>query len=122
MQNTLPKPAAYKVLKDAGGNRYRFFCDISGARIYTTKPITAETPEKELTLAWEEARDAFNRCEACDRWVSNAMYNADTLRCVDCSPWENPPNFCIHCGTKIPVREPFCRSCGTRLQYGEVWE
>ena len=43
--------AKYKIIADSGGNRYRFFCDVSGMAVCTTKPIRAETQEAELKLA-----------------------------------------------------------------------
>lgn len=47
------KTAAYKIISDAGGNRYRFYCELSGALACTTEPIRAKTPEEELRIAWE---------------------------------------------------------------------
>lgn len=48
------KTASYKIIKDAGGTRYKFFCDLSGALVCTTKPYKADAPEEELQLAWEK--------------------------------------------------------------------
>ena len=45
--------ATYKIVADAGGNIYKFYCDLSGALVCTTKPYKADTPEEELQLAWE---------------------------------------------------------------------
>lgn len=45
------KTARYKVIADSGGNRYSFFCDITGALLHTTDPIQAETQEQELETA-----------------------------------------------------------------------
>ena len=50
---TRKKTAAYRIITDAGGNRYRFFCDLSGAAMCTTEPVYAQTQEEELMLAWE---------------------------------------------------------------------
>lgn len=47
------KTAAYKVISDAGGNRYKFYCELSCALACTTEPIRAKTPEEELQIAWE---------------------------------------------------------------------
>lgn len=113
--------ARYKIIVDSGGSRYRFFCGSSGMAVCTTKPVHAETQEKELQLAWDnEGKKYFNRCSRCGQYVSNAMYNIDTGACVDCSPWEQKPKFCAHCGRKIPLADNFCRGCGARLLYGEV--
>ncbi len=60
------KTPRYKILADTNGNRYRFFCDLSGAAVCTTGPIRADTEEKELEDAWKEnisltsATDAAN--------------------------------------------------------------
>ena len=115
--------ARYRIIADSGGNRYRFFCDVSGMVLCTTNTIHGNTQEEELLTAWEtEGRRHFNRCGKCSRWVSDPMYNADTLQCVDCAPWEGKPNFCSHCGKRILVSARFCPSCGTKLRYKEVEE
>ena len=72
--------ASYKLIADAGGNRYQFFCDLSGALACTTEPIRADTPEEALMIAWKrEGRQHFNHCYKCGRWVSDVMYNADVI-------------------------------------------
>ena len=113
--------AKYRVIADSGGSRYRFFCDVSGMALCTTKPIRENTQEEELKTAWEtEGRQHFNRCGKCGKWVSDPMYNADMLRCVDCAPWQEKPNYCSHCGKPISHSTRYCSACGTRLRYGEV--
>ena len=53
--------AHYEMIADNEGNRYQFFCDLSGALGCTTNPFRGDTPEKELLLAWEkEGRAEFN--------------------------------------------------------------
>ena len=42
------KTAAYKITPETGGNRYRFYCDVSGALVCITSPYHADTPEEEL--------------------------------------------------------------------------
>ena len=111
--------AKYKILVGADGNRYRFFCASSGMALCTTKPIRAETQEAELRIAWEsEGKKHFNLCHCCGKWICDVMYNADTLSCVDCTPWEDPPEYCPNCGCKVPDRNTFCNECGVRLMYG----
>lgn len=117
----LQTTASYRVKADEKGNRYCFFCDLSGAALCTTEPVRADTPEEELFTAWEqEGRKHFNRCQKCGRWVSDVMFNADVLTCVDCTPWEEPPQFCWKCGEAVSPEHTFCHKCGARLQYGEV--
>ena len=113
------KTACYKREVTKDGISYRFYCAISGALLHVTGPIQAETDEKALEIAWnQEGRKSFNQCQKCGRWVSDVMYNADTLRCVECSPWEIPPNYCTKCGVKVEDNNIFCPKCGNRLQYG----
>jgi len=119
MDNIRRSAAGYKVLADPKGNRYQFFCDVSGALICTTVPILLNTPEQELAFAWEnEGRRHFNRCQKCGKWVSDVVYNVETLECVECAPWEEEPSYCPHCGEKVVENEIFCRKCKNRLRYG----
>lgn len=109
--------ANYKVIVGEHANRYRFFCDLSGAVGCTTRPLQAPTPEEELRLAWEEGRRAFNQCQRCGKWVCDAMYNADVLECVQCTPWEDPPAYCHQCGQKLSQPDDRCARCGAQLRY-----
>lgn len=112
--------AAYRVIQDGGGLRFRFFCEASGAALCTTGIIPARPLDRALDYAWEtEGRAHFNLCHRCGRWVADVMYNADTLECVDCSPWEEEPAFCPQCGARVASRDEFCGRCGARLRYGE---
>ena len=114
------KTAAYQIVSDRMGRRCRFFCDLSGALVYTSDPLPADTQEDGLLWAWYgEGRKHFNLCRSCGRWVCDPMYNADTLECVACSPWEEQPVFCPHCGEKVSGNEIFCQSCRRRLRYGK---
>lgn len=119
MAKKKPFTARYKVIRSPYGNRYCFFCGASGAAVCTTKAVHAETAEEELCFAWEsEARQYFNQCHKCGKWICDVMYNADTLNCVDCSPWEEQPRFCPGCGAAVGVQDVFCPKCGIRLMYG----
>ena len=113
------RTAKYKTIFDTGGVRFQFFCEASGASVCITKECYDTETEKQLLSAWnKEARQKFNQCHKCGRWICNAMYNADTLECVDCSPWEERPNYCSHCGSKVETADVFCNRCGVRLMYG----
>ena len=110
--------AKYRIMADAGGNRYRFYCDASGVLACCTKSYHAETPEQELRLAWErEGSQAFNRCNKCGRYVIDAMFNAEVLECVECGPFEGEPAFCKTCGLKIETPGRHCPSCSSLLVY-----
>lgn len=114
------KTAAYKIISDSGGARIvQFFCDASGMLLCTSRPIRAVSEEEALRIAWEsEGKQHFNLCHKCGRRVSAVMYNADTLECVDCSPWETAPKYCKTCGAKVSSGDVYCPKCGTALQYG----
>ncbi len=113
--------ARYRIIADSGRSRYRFFCEASGMMLCTTQPVRGETQEEELRMAWEsEGKQHFNRCAKCGKWVSDPMYNADMLQCVDCAPWQEKPKYCIRCGEKISGAGRVCDACGTRLRYAEV--
>lgn len=110
--------APYRIISDAGGHRYRFYCERSGMAVCMTKPLMANSQEEELGLAWEsEGRKHFSRCPTCGKWVSDVMYNVDTMQCVDCSPWEGPTFFCPNCGVQTSQIHPFCQNCGAKLLY-----
>ena len=109
--------AKYQVIQDAGGWRFRFYCDASGALGCDTKVYRGERPEDALAAAWEsEGRRQFNRCGRCGRWVINAMYNVDSLQCVDCAPWTARIVFCPACGAKTRKDDAVCFACGADLR------
>ena len=110
--------ATYKIVADACGNIYKFYCDLSGALVCTTKPYKAYTPEEELQLAWEnEGKQHFNSCHNCGKQVSNAMFNVEVLECVECAPIEAEAKFCKNCGAKIEDPNKLCPACGKPLVY-----
>ncbi|MDY3281245.1 hypothetical protein [Dysosmobacter sp.] len=110
--------ADFQVIAGAEGNRYRFYCGLSGALMCTTGPCRGDTPEEELLLAWEtEGRQHFNECRSCGRYVSNAMYNVEVWECVGCAPYEAEAKFCKSCGAKLDDPGRICPRCGRLLKY-----
>ena len=115
------RTAMYKKLFEPGGVRYQFFCDVSGALVCTVK--AANDHEDALMHAWKtEAKAQFSQCHHCGRWVSDPMYNAETWKCVQCSPWEEQPAFCPYCGENVVDDKVFCHSCHARLKHRETEE
>ena len=104
MQN---KTASFKLITDNNGKlRYQFFCDLSGSLEYTSKPINKNHQDAELGKIWSsEAKEHFNYCKKCGKWINGVMFNADVLECVACAPWEEAPNFCPRCGKKVDDTE-----------------
>ena len=113
------RTAKYQKIFERGGVRYRFFCDLSGALVCTTG-IQAKD---DITDAWnKKGKPMFNLCQRCGRWISDPMYNPETLECVQCSPGEEEPIFCSHCGEKVADDGVFCHRCHARLKYRETEE
>ena len=120
MQTKVGNTARYKIIAGTEGNRYQFFCELSGALVCTSEPVLLDSPEQELKFTWEsEGKKQFNRCHRCGRWVSDVVYNVETLECVECSPWEEDPAYCPHCGEKVHAGDVFCQKCKNRLKYGK---
>ncbi|EOQ35555.1 Double zinc ribbon [Butyricicoccus pullicaecorum DSM 23266] len=110
------RTADYEISVGPDGYYFRFYCAISGALLCTVGPVRGDTRETALQTAWQtEGRSLFNQCHKCGRWVSDVMYNADTLECVECSPWKPSLNFCPHCGAKLCGTGSVCHKCGMRL-------
>ena len=103
MINEKHKTAAYKIIPSQGGNRYSFFCELSGMLVCTTGTYYA---------------DNFNLCHLCGRWVDSVVYNPDMLMCVNCAPLEEGAKYCKHCGAKANNGDIICFVCGKKLLYG----
>lgn len=113
------KTADFKIIKQENGNCYEFYCELSNALVCVSNPYKLETPEEELMIAWENCgRSHFNQCHKCGKWVMGAMYNPDVLTCVQCTPFEDYPEYCPECGAKTHVQSNFCHICGAKLFYG----
>ena len=113
------KTSAYKMIPTQYGNRYSFFCELSGILVCTTGTYYADDPEEELLAAWEsEGRKNFDCCHKCGRWVDSIVYNPDVLMCVECAPLEEEAKYCKHCGAKVKDGDIICCVCGKRLFYG----
>ena len=110
--------ATYKVIKDTGGNRYKFYCELSDALVCTTGVYKSDTPEEELLLAWKsEGKEFFNSCHNCGKLVADAMFNVEVLECVECAPFETEAKFCKNCGASIENPNKPCPTCGKPLAY-----
>ena len=108
----------YKIVPTILGNRYHFFCDLSGALVCTSKPIRLKSKQDELEYVWlHECKKYFNQCHKCGKWIIDAMYNAEVLECVQCAPYEETPLFCKSCGSQITTSGKTCSSCGMPFIY-----
>ena len=119
MTNNRHKTAAYKIIPSQVGNRYSFFCELSGMLVCTTGTYYADNPEAELSAAWEsEGKNNFNLCHLCGRWVDSVVYTPDMLTCVNCAPLEEDARYCKHCGAKVINGDIICSVCGKKVLYG----
>ena len=112
------RSAAYKIIPSQSGNRYSFFCELSGMLVCTTETYCADDPAEELSTAWEEGRKNFNYCHMCGRWVDSIVYNPDVLVCVDCVPLEEEAKYCKYCGAGAKDGDNICSVCG-KIRYTE---
>ena len=96
--------ADYTISLEPDGYYVRFYCAVSGALLCAVGPVREGPQGAALETAWQtEGRSHFNQCHRCGRWVSDVMYNADALECVECAPWKLPLYFCPECGAGIPA-------------------
>lgn len=92
----------YKVSKNAEENRYKFYCDLSGALVCITGVHKADTPEAEVMIAWKQkAKQLFNSYNKCRKLVADIVFNPDVSECMDCATYEAEPKYCKNCGRKI---------------------
>ncbi len=108
--------ARFKIEHTQAGDRYIFFCDLSGAPVYTTDPICEQNPQKAAAIARGLARPHFNRCLACGKWVGDTAYNIDEMKCVACAPCDLPERYCTECGNSVPEGNRFCTRCGREMR------
>lgn len=112
------KTAAYSTIAEDGGNRYQFYCGVSGACVCTKQAYHADMPEEELMAAWEnEGKVWFNLCHKCGKWVIAAVYNPEVFECTDCAPFEYETHYCKSCGAKVADDIRFCPVCHRKLHY-----
>lgn len=110
------KRARYKVTEENGGRTFTFLCDLSGAVLRKTEPICEADPSEEYELAWSSAKPYINSCHKCGRNVIDSLYNAETMECVKCSPWQKTPVYCADCGAKLSENDLYCAVCGKRIR------
>jgi hypothetical protein len=77
------------------GKRYTFYCGLTGLPVHTTDAIQEADPRKAEHIAREQARPYFNRCAACGKWVGDAAYNIDEMKCTACAPCDSLPSLYI---------------------------
>lgn len=106
------KTSGYRIIPTKEGNRYQFFCDLTGMAVCTTEAYPPGGTD-ELLSAWENGGKKYlNRCCICGRYVADAVYHPAEGACVDCVPWREKPLFCPRCGSPVKEKESRCPVCG----------
>jgi hypothetical protein len=103
--------ARYEKETTVNGNRYTFFCGVSGVAVHTTGFIFADVPQAARDIAWREARPYFNRCKECGKWIADAVYNIEESKCVVCAPFAVTPSYCPECGSPLEKDGGECLHC-----------
>lgn len=76
--------APYIIRPSPNGNRYAFYCQVTGKEVFLTNPIQSKNSPDALRIAKMEARPYFNRCYRCGRWICDEAYNIDEMVCTQC--------------------------------------
>ena len=63
--------------------------DVLSERFRGMSPEWQKEHEKAFIQAQNEAKQHFNRCHGCRRWVCDADFNEDVGMCVECAPRQN---------------------------------
>jgi hypothetical protein len=71
-----------------GAYSFHFYCALCAGG-HTTGVIKADSLEAALNLARSEAREHFNGCHKCGKWICDEHYNIDEFMCADCAPIAN---------------------------------
>jgi hypothetical protein len=82
--------AEYTMTNEDGAYQFCFHCAYCKEG-HTTGRIVADSVEAALSLAWQEAREYFNGCHKCGKWICEKHYNMEEMMCTDCAPLEADP-------------------------------
>jgi hypothetical protein len=55
-------------------------------RLSLMSPEWQQEHDEAFEGAQKEARQHFNRCQGCGRWVCDSDFNEDEFLCIDCAP------------------------------------
>jgi len=82
--------AKYTMSNDDGFYQFHFHCDYCEEG-YSTGKIEADSVDSALRHAWHEAREYFNGCHKCGKWICEKHYNMEEMMCTDCAPLDIDP-------------------------------
>jgi len=78
--------ARYTEAREDGAYRFRFHCAICGEG-HATGLIRADSAKAALDTARHEAREYFNGCQKCGKWICDSprCYDMDEMTCTGCA-------------------------------------
>jgi hypothetical protein len=74
----------YKRKKHLNGYSFIFFCDLCNKK-YETEIINQTPFQDTLALAQKIAKQYFNKCHKCERWICDEHYNENLMLCTLCT-------------------------------------
>jgi hypothetical protein len=74
----------YRMSRRNGSYKFQYYCVMCDYN-HTTGWIEAGSEDEARLLAEKEARQYFNGCHKCGRWICDEHYNKDKMMCVDCA-------------------------------------
>lgn len=102
----------YRTERTDQGFRFVFYCDLGGDS-YRTKECITDSFAEALKEGCGEARQHFNMCHACGRWVSDKKYNETEMQCILCAPKKT---VCRLCGKTSMTGDGYCTNCGEKIK------
>ncbi len=76
--------AKYTVEQQGGGYRFHFYCAFCGYH-HSTGLISAAGETEALKIAERQAREFFNGCRLCGRWVCDRHFDMEHMVCGECA-------------------------------------
>ncbi len=73
----------YKRKKHKSGYSFIFYCDLCNKKYCTD--IIPESSTNALITAQKIAKQYFNKCHQCGKWICDEHYDENNMQCVECS-------------------------------------
>lgn len=106
----------FETVKFGNGFKFRFYCDMCNF-YFETAEIQCTSYMEALNRGQNEAKQYFNKCHTCEKWVCDNHYNESEMNCIICSPVapEGEKQACPSCGHVNDASNRFCSRCGKAI-------
>ncbi|MGB4661351.1 MAG: hypothetical protein WBI07_19415 [Mobilitalea sp.] len=74
----------YKIKKHLNGYSFIFYCDLCNKK-YETIIINQNSLQDTIDLAQKTAKQYFNKCHKCGKWICDEHYDENLMLCTLCS-------------------------------------